>query len=439
LSCYRRSTGVRFRDTGAGVLRPESHRSMPLPPPPLVFEVTKTIAAYTTDGITPGGGLKVTVMPEAALQLQRSLGVKLFSALFTLICMAGDDGSRLVVETNATKLAEQLRCSRQKAGEMVTQLEQAGFLDRQQARGVGGRADRFGRGRYVLCPELYRAVERRQTLTHSDRPLGGARTDVREPDSGSPATGVSEPDITATAVGEPDTTGEPAGRTGDSYRDTGARSHRHEDGMNEDHSSLATTDARLTPPSAPRPAPSTVAGLPAAEVVALLEQWGVFDAGSVVRTADPDVLDAALREISARFTEIKNPGAYLRRLLAAGGPTAQPRRVPDTAPLEGPAPQPGPASLPPADAAVPEPRAAQPAAPAAPAPAVRSLPELTGEQLVEVYVQLPAAARAEVDRALGRMAQVAGGGWCNVPALIRPRRLYLVGVLERLGLLEHVR
>ena len=51
--------------------------------PALVFEVTKTIAAYTTDGIAPGGGLKVTVMPEAALELQKALGVKLFSALFT--------------------------------------------------------------------------------------------------------------------------------------------------------------------------------------------------------------------------------------------------------------------------------------------------------------------------------------------------------------------
>src|SRR3954466_120552 len=114
--------------------------------PALVFEVTKTIAAYTTDGIAPGGGLKVTVMPEAALQLQRALGVKLFSALFTLICMAGDDGHRLVVDTNATKLAEQLGCSRQKAGEMVTQLEQAGFLDREQARGIGGGAGPGGGG-----------------------------------------------------------------------------------------------------------------------------------------------------------------------------------------------------------------------------------------------------------------------------------------------------
>src|SRR3982750_785464 len=153
--------------------------------PALVFEVTKTIAAYTTDGIAPGGGLKVTVMPEAALQLQKALGVKLFSALFTLICMAGDDGYRLVVDTNATKLAEQLGCSRQKAGEMVTQLGQAGFLDRQQARGVDGRPDRFGRGRYVLCPELYRAVERRQNLTHSDRPFGVSSTGVTGADTGS--------------------------------------------------------------------------------------------------------------------------------------------------------------------------------------------------------------------------------------------------------------
>jgi hypothetical protein len=34
------------------------------------------------------------------------------------------------------------------------------------------------------------------------------------------------------------------------------------------------------------------------------------------------------------------------------------------------------------------------------------------------------------------MADVAGAGWCHVPDLIRPRRLYLVGVLERLGLLD---
>src|SRR3954453_19900730 len=182
--------------------------------PALVFEVTKTIAAYTTDGIAPGGGLKVTVMPEAALQLQRALGVKLFSALFTLICMAGDDGHRLVVDTNATKLAEQLGCSRQKAGEMVPQLEQAGFLDRQQARGVGGRADRFGRGRYVLCPELYRAVERRQTLTHSDRPLGASPTVVTEPDTGSRPTDVTEANSTSTGVTEPDTGDERAARTG---------------------------------------------------------------------------------------------------------------------------------------------------------------------------------------------------------------------------------
>src|SRR4051794_19796646 len=127
--------------------------------PALVFEVTKTIAAYTTDGLAPGGGLKVTVMPEAALQLQRALGVKLFSALFTLICMAGDDGSRLVVDTNASKLAEQLGCSRQKAGEMVTQLEHAGFLDRHQPRAAGGRAARFAPARYVPCPDPYPPVE----------------------------------------------------------------------------------------------------------------------------------------------------------------------------------------------------------------------------------------------------------------------------------------
>src|SRR4051794_34513320 len=223
---------------------------MPLPPPPLVFEVTKTIAAYTTDGITPGGGLKVTVMPEAALQLQRALGVKLFSALFTLICMAGDDGSRLVVETNATKLAEQLGCSRQKAGELVTQLEQPGFLDRHQARGVDGRPDRFGRGRYVLCPELYRAVQRRQTLTHSDRPLGVPSTGAPEADTGQRSPAASKPATTPTGVSQPDVGSEPPGHADGRFSDTGARSHRHEDGMNEDHSSLTLTDARLTPPSA---------------------------------------------------------------------------------------------------------------------------------------------------------------------------------------------
>jgi hypothetical protein len=420
--------------------------------PALVFEVTKTIAAYTTDGIAPGGGLKVTVMPEAALQLQRALGVKLFSALFTLICMAGDDGHRLVVDTNATKLAEQLGCSRQKAGELVTQLEQAGFLDRQQARGVGGRADRFGRGRYVLCPELYRAVERRQNLTHSDRPLGASSTGVTRADTGSRAAGVSEPDTTSTGVSRPDTGDDAAGRTADRFRDTGVRSHRHEDGMDEDHPSPAPPDARLTPPSAalpapaPAPAPATVAGLPATEVVALLEQWGVFDAETVVRTADPCVLDAALREISARFPEIKNPGAYLRRLLAGGGPAAArhaaagpalPRpAVPSAAPRI-PAPAVPPTEVP----AIPPAarRTADPVPAPAPAPGGPRLPELTGERLVEVYTQLPDGARADVDRALGRMAQVAGPAWCHVPGLIRPRRLYLVGVLERLGLLEDAR
>src|SRR3954467_2371174 len=224
----------------------------PSPPPPpgtsapiavrpaLVFEVTKTIAAYTTDGIAPGGGLKVTVMPEAALQLQKALGVKLFAALFTLICMAGDDGYRLVVDTNATKLAEQLGCSRQKAGEMVTQLEHAGFLDRRQARGVDGRPDRFGRGRYVLCPDLYRAVERRQTLTHRERPLSDTPTARTDADTGSPAAGVRGADTTSTGVSSPDVRGETAGRTGDASCDTGARSHRHEDGMDEDHSSPPT-------------------------------------------------------------------------------------------------------------------------------------------------------------------------------------------------------
>src|SRR4051794_4613022 len=382
----------------------------PSPAPTLVFEVTKTIAAYTTDGIAPGGGLKVTVMPEAALQLQKALGVKLFSALFTLICMAGDDGYRLVVDTNATKLAEQLGCSRQKAGEMVTQLEQAGFLDRHQARGIGGRADRFGRGRHVLCPALYRAVERRQNLTHSERPLGVAVADVTEADTGSPATDVTKADTSPTAVTGADTTSEPAGRAGGRFSDAGARSHPHEDGMDENHSSPETTGARLTPPP-------VVAGLPAADVVALLEQWGVFDAETVVRTADPAVLEAALREISSRFAEIKSPGAYLRRLLAAGGPATPPP----------------PAAAPPPPAPVlPQPRVPV----VATAPTGPQLPALTGEQLREVYLSLPADAQAEVDSALGRMASVAGAGWCHVPGLTRTRRLYLVGVLERLGLLD---
>src|SRR3954453_11521491 len=200
--------------------------------PALVFEVTKTIAAYTTDGLAPGGGLKVTVMPEAALRLQKALGVKLFSALFTLICMAGDAAPRLVVDTNAARLADQLGCSRQKAGEMVTQLEQAGFLDREQARGIGGRADRFGRGRYVLCPELYRAVERRQNLTHSERPLGDVPTVVTKADTGSGPTDVAKADITSTGVEERDTGRGSAGRTGGRFSDAGVRSHPHEDGMN---------------------------------------------------------------------------------------------------------------------------------------------------------------------------------------------------------------
>jgi hypothetical protein len=190
--------------------------------------------------------------------------------------------------------------------------------------------------------------------------------------------------------------------------------------MDDDHPS-PSPDARLTPPSAG--APAAVAGLPAAEVVALLGQWGVFDAESVVRTADPGVLDAALREISGRFAEIKNPGAYLRRLLAAGGPAPQRHRTAGSAP-------------PPAAPHVAAPPAAAPPASSVPAPGSPSLPELTGEQLVEVYTRLPADARDEVDRVLGRMAQVAGSGWCHVPGLIRPRRLYLVGVLERLGLLD---
>src|SRR4051794_18934390 len=347
----------------------------PSPAPTLVFEVTKTIAAYTTDGIAPGGGLKVTVMPEAALQLQKALGIKLFSALFTLICMAGDDGHRLVVDTNATKLAEQLGCSRQKAGEMVTQLGQAGFLDRQQARGVDGRPDRFGRGRYVLCPELYRAVERRQTLTHSDRLLGAGSTGVTKAGTGVHGTDVIEADITPTGVSKPDIGNESAGRAGDRFPDNGVRSHRHEDGMNEDHSSSSVTDARLTPPSAASPAgPATaaVAGLPTAEVIALLEQWGVFDAESVVRTADPAVLDAALREISARFTEIKNPGAYLRRLLASGGPAPQRQRSTSSAPPPPIAPAAEPAASP---AGVP----ASVDTPVAPGPTGRELPELTGD------------------------------------------------------------
>jgi hypothetical protein len=394
----------------------------PSPAPTLVFEVTKTIAAYTTDGIAPGGGLKVTVMPEAALQLQKALGVKLFSALFTLICMAGDDGYRLVVDTNAARLAEQLGCSRQKAGEMVTQLEQAGFLDREQARGIGGRADRFGRGRYVLCPELYRAVERRQTLTHSERPLGDSCTVVTRADTGSRSTGVSESDTTSTGVAESDTGRDTAGHTADGFPDGGVRSHRHEDGMNNDHPSLPTSDARLTPPS-------VVAGLPAGEVVDLLEQWGVFDAETVVRTADPAVLDAALREISARLAEIKNPGAYLRRLLAGGGSAAQRPRQAAAAP-----PPPPPPPMPVAPVA--GPLVAPVAAPATDQDAGRRLPEVTGEQLVAVYAGLSPQERAEVDRALGRMADVAGTGWCHVPNLIRPRRLYLVGVLDRLGLLQ---
>ncbi|MGY1809140.1 hypothetical protein ACI8AF_17365 [Blastococcus sp. SYSU D00669] len=399
--------------------------------PALVFEVTKTIAAYTTDGIAPGGGLKVTVVPEAALQLQRALGVKLFSALFTLICMAGDDGSRLVVDTNASKLAEQLGCSRQKAGEMVTQLEQAGFLDRQQARGIGGRADRFGRGRYVLCPELYRAVERRQSLTHSERPLGGSPTGVTGADTGSRRAGVTEADTTPTAVSRPDTGDGPAGRTGGRFSDGGVRSHRHGDGMDEDHPSPPAPDARLTPPS-------VLAGLPVADVVALLEQWGVFDAESVVRTADPVALDAALREISGRFGEIKNPGAYLRRLLATGGPTPpRDRAAAVPPPLPAPPVPSVPAARPVVRPAVPGPEAARPAA--VQVAAGPSLPELTGEDLVAVYAGLSEDARAAVDSALGRMAQVAGAGWCNVPGLIRPRRLYLVGVLERLGLLDGAR
>ena len=181
--------------------------------------------------------------------------------------------------------------------------------------------------------------------------------------------------------------------------------------MDEDHPSLATTDARLTPPS--------VAGLPVTEVVAMLEQWGVFDAETVVRTADPAALEAALREISARFGEIKNPGAYLRRLLAGSPPAAQ---------------QPRPVAVVPPPPAAPAPVA--PPAPVADEPAGRRLPEVPGEQLVAVYQGLAPDARAEVDRALGRMADVAGAGWCHVPSLIRPRRLYLVGVLERLGLLD---
>lgn len=306
-----------------------THCSAPAAPPvgpSLVFEVLKSMAAYSTDGIAPTpGGLKVTVMSAPALELQRSLGAKLFSALFTLICMAGDDGHQLIVDANATQLGEQLGCSRQKAGEMVTQLELAGFLTREQARGVAGRADRFGRGRYVLCPALYRAVERRSTITHSDRLLGDPGTDVTKADSGGFPAGVGKADVRAAAVSEPVIGGERAGRTGGSFSDNGIRSHPHEDEMNEDHSSSLTTDARLTP--------ALIGGVPAEEIVGLLAAWRMVDAERVVAATDPGLLAACLREVEAGVGEkrIPNPGGYLRKLIQTGGPAWFQRSTPPPA------------------------------------------------------------------------------------------------------------
>lgn len=63
---------------------------------------------------------------------------------------------------------------------------------------------------------------------------------------------------------------------------------------------------------------------PRQAVAACLERFGFADASHVVATVEMPVLLASLYHVAARESGLRNPGGYLRSMLAKGGPAQMP-------------------------------------------------------------------------------------------------------------------
>lgn len=323
--------------------------------PRLAFEVRRTIATVTDRGVTPGyASTEVSLLSDASLELQRDLGPDRFGVLLALVMSAREEDGRLVVEGATDVVRTQTRWSRAKASRVIAQLEDAGFMQRHQARTGTG----FDKSRCWLDPALYQTVERRLSVAATEVRTGSTERADTKPYTAPPTPGGTKRDSTPPGDTEPDTTPVRAGHPGEQIRDTRVLDHHHGDGDEDElHCSAGHADeprrhgltasdadlaallplntpqvvgssalAQLLPSSTPMSV-EEVRHVPRDEIVSLLKSWRVFDAEQIVLTTPSNVLTAAVAAVTSRAGTIENPGGYLRNLLrrAAQGqaPTAK--------------------------------------------------------------------------------------------------------------------
>lgn len=443
--------------------------------PSLVFEVRKVVGTFTNAG--PGSGyrsLELTMASGAALELLHQLGPDAFIVLQTLVLLTEEADDQLVVTANSTDIGAHLGWHRAKASRLITQLETAGFLAREQEHLGRGKGEAWGRVRYVLSPTLYRAVERRLSITHSDRPLGvnasavtkrdttdaGAEdlasgvgsSAVTNPNSTSNRSGVEVGAAVSCAVTNLDTTDVPAGQRADASRDTTELANLHGyEGMTNPHLSSTphvndneaitlsqATAAILGTLTAVGAGPSplgqdtiavtndTLPRLTDSEMVALLRGWHVYDAERLVASTARHVLDTAVQQVGDNWDNVKKPGAYLRRLLAEA---ATPATVPQRPPGSSPAPAP-------TRSTATESTGTSVGQRSVSDDTFRPFPQLSNEDLVAVCAALPDDIRHSVEaKVLKQLGIVQAVGLVATNQLTRLQRLCLISTLDAEGLL----
>lgn len=328
--------------------------------PSLVFEIKKTIGLLDSSSFGRGyTHLEVTVLSDAGLAMQRTLGPEAFGVLLTLALSAREDPAGLVIDDATALLVEQMGWGRQKCSRQLTELCQLGFIRREQSRVVGDDGKlKYAAVRTWLVNSLYQTVERRLTSVESRAVSGVAFSVDADRDTGTPdsADAISVGGVSVDA--NRDSGSETAGQSADAFSVSGrSRQHHEDDDDYELHSSPepvpelpAALVPRLAPeapyldpeiaalkPSTPSfvakgaadrgltvPKPArTIASSTVADVSAmtdaqkstLLKSWRVYDADSLIERMPPRMINEAIATISSRWAQIENHGAYLRRLL----------------------------------------------------------------------------------------------------------------------------
>lgn len=341
-------------------------------------QAERTVLIIDVDAL---GLLRERLSPEAVVVLQELVSAAVF-----------DDAGRPVVECGAAGLAERIGggqprrgWSREIIGRRLAELAEAGLIlerDQQPNRPGGGG---FTRSRIVLnptlrpCPNQPHRVARFRVVGEPDNGADLHRHGVGKPDSaGRPQFhGVGKPDSAAEqgqhVVGKPDNAAE-QGRQGAPrgaddgvaetvavHSDSGADQDKRQVAappmmvMDDEVHHHGRPPAEGVPGTGRPPSPHDDAALPPSlhddagaaggaerdALIATARRWGMSDAERFVDRYGVEAVARAVADVTARGQEVRNRGAYLRRVVERALPAA-PVPPPQVA---GPAAEPTPGLL----------------------------------------------------------------------------------------------